>query len=540
MITTIRPILLAYWLFFLFLGRGVNARETHLELLPGEYWWGGLSVDGIEMPYDRSSQIERDLMDNRGNQSQPLLISSKGRYIWCEQPFTYKFVDGYLSIRSDYANIDHGQVGESLREVFAFVSKKYFPSSGRLPEAILFTAPQYNTWIELMYDQNESDILKYASSILKHDFPPGVIMIDDNWQQDYGNWKFAAERFSDPKRMIEILKGQGFKIMLWVCPFVSPDSDNFRFLSRNNALHLDPNRKDELKWGNAYHQAAVVDWWNGSSALLDLSSAFAKNWFYQQLDKLVNEYDVDGFKLDAGDSQYYRNVEAEQTHLIPVDHTMLFASIGLRYPLNEYRACWKMGGQALVQRLRDKSHSWEDLKELIPGIIAQGLMGYAFTCPDMIGGGEFQSFLSAETIDPELIVRSAQVHALMPMMQFSVAPWRVLDNRHLSFCQKMAQLHSDFGAQILEIAEKSAQTGEPMIKPLAWFWPEYSYETIHDQFILGEDLMVAPVLVQGARSRKIIVPPGKWKGDDDSILVGPAVTTIEVPLERLPYFKKMD
>ena len=49
---------------------------------------------------------------------------------------------------------------------------------------------------------------------------------------------------------------------------------------------------------------------------------------------------------------------------------------------------------------------------VIPGIIAQGLMGYAFTCPDMIGGGEYQSFLKADSIDEELVVRSAQCSAL--------------------------------------------------------------------------------------------------------------------------------
>ena len=50
----------------------------------------------------------------------------------------------------------------------------------------------------------------------------------------------------------------------------------------------------------------------------------------------------------------------------------------------------------------------------------------------MIGGGEFTSFLNQATIDQELIVRSTQVHALAPMMQFSVAPWRVLDAARLA------------------------------------------------------------------------------------------------------------
>lgn len=62
----------------------------------------------------------------------------------------------------------------------------------------------------------------------------------------------------------------------------------------------------------------------------------------------------------------------------------------------------------------------------------------------MIGGGEFGSFLDIDTdnFDQELIVRSCQIHAFMPMMQFSVAPWRILDREHLDICCKFARFTS--------------------------------------------------------------------------------------------------
>ena len=49
--------------------------------------------------------------------------------------------------------------------------------------------------------------------------------------------------------------------------------------------------------------------------------------------------------------------------------------------------------------------------------------------------------IDASQFDQKLIVRSAQVHALMPMMQFSVAPWRILNPQHLQAVKAMAQLH---------------------------------------------------------------------------------------------------
>ena len=73
---------------------------------------------------------------------------------------------------------------------YDFAVKNFFPPDGNIPDEMLFTNPQYNTWIELMYDQNQADILKYADGIIGNNFPAGVIMIDDNWQENYGKWKY--------------------------------------------------------------------------------------------------------------------------------------------------------------------------------------------------------------------------------------------------------------------------------------------------------------------------------------------------------------
>lgn len=90
-----------------------------------------------------------------------------------------------------------------------------------------------------------------------------------------------------------------------------------------------------------------------------------------------------------------------------------------------------MGGQPLVRRLGDKTYSWNGVASLVPSMVSAGLLGYSYTCPDMIGGGEYSSFLGidASSFDQTLIVRSCQIHSMMPMMQFSVAPWRILNKK---------------------------------------------------------------------------------------------------------------
>ena len=194
----------------------------------GEGWWGGVVVDGPLMPFGKF-EYKHDLYgDVKENQGSPVLISNSGRYIWCDEPFRFEFNHDSLEVFSNLSQIQAGKAGNSLRDAYMFVSQNFFPPQGGIPEALLFTSPQYNTWIELTYNQNEKDILNYAQAIIDNGFPPGVIMIDDNWQEDYGTWNFKAAEFNDPKQMVNRLHELGFKVMLWVCPFVSADSPNYR------------------------------------------------------------------------------------------------------------------------------------------------------------------------------------------------------------------------------------------------------------------------------------------------------------------------
>jgi alpha-glucosidase (family GH31 glycosyl hydrolase) len=490
-------------------------------------WWVGIIEHGSQMPLAEDYTANTDA-DNYENQVQPLLLSDQGDVIWSEDPFKIQFIQGTLLVVSKAKRMIQSKSGNSLREAFLYASSRYFPPSGKTPDELLFASPEYNTWIELMYDQNQAGILNYAKGIRDHGFPAGVLMIDDNWQEDYGKWDFNKGRFSNPKAMIASLHADGFKVMLWVCPFISPDCDVCRDLAKRGLLVKD-------KSG----ETAIVRWWNGASALLDFTNPDAMDWFRSRLDYLQSTYQVDGFKFDAGDSPFYSGVTASQM-VSPNEQTELHGKIGLHYPLNEYRAMWKMGGQPLVERLSDKAHSWADLKKLVPDMILEGLMGYSFSCPDMIGGGEFTSFLPGSTIDQDLIVRSAQCQALMPMMQFSVAPWRVLDSTHLKAVLRAVQVRQDHKDYILSLVRRSASTGEPIVRSMEYVFPHQGYDHVNDQFMLGDSILVAPVLEKGMCKREVIVPTGAWKGSNGEVYQGPATFSLAVAPEDLFYLEKSE
>jgi alpha-glucosidase len=285
-------------------------------------------------------------------------------------------------------------------------------------------------------------------------------------------------------------------------------------------------------------EPAIVRWWNGASALLDLSDDGAAAWFRGQLDSLVHAYGVDGFKLDAGDAEFYRNTVASRP-VSPNEQSALYGAIGLRYPLNEYRAMWKMGGQPLAERLRDKAHSWSDLALVVPHVLAEGLAGYPFTAPDMIGGGEFSSFLEGRTIDQELMVRWTQASALMPMMQFSAAPWRVLDAARFPLVLDAVRLRARFTPYVMRLAHEAATSGEPIVRSMEYAFPHRGYEVVRDQFMLGDSVLVAPVLAKGSVRRSVLVPPGRWRAWSGAVVRGPARVDVDAPLGALPYFERV-
>ncbi len=510
-----------------------NGNTMTIQFTSNTKWWAGIIQDGHKMPIKNG--FEANFSDpNWWNQLQPLLLSNDGELVWSEEPFSFAFRANSILIDNRDPSLVYKKVGNNLKEAYLYASTNYFPPSGKMPPDIFFLAPQYNTWMELTYNQNQKDILKYANAIIDNGMPPGIIMIDDNWQEDYGNWNFHSERFTNPHKMVKELKRLGFDIMLWVCPFVSPDSKIYRELLKRNVFMMEKNG-----------EPAMIRWWNGVSAELDLTRSEGVEWFKGELNILRNEFGIDGFKFDAGESWYYTNSKVVGANLkltkgvSSLDHTKLFSAIGLDYPYNEYRTTWKMGGQPLVQRLADKGHSWEDLRSLIPQMLLEGIMGYPFSCPDMIGGGWFLDFVKNKNIDQELVVRSAQIHALMPMMQFSMAPWRILDKKHFLAVLDAIQLRNKFRTLILDLAKNAAVSGEPIVRSMEYVFPFNGFADINDQFMLGDDILIAPYLKKGEGKRKVMIPDGKWQSDEGIKIEGGRIIEIEVPINRLPYFAKM-
>ena len=103
----------------------------------------------------------------------------------------------------------------------------------------------------------------------------------------------------------------------------------------------------------------------------------------------------------------------------------------------------------------------------------------------------------------------------------------------------LVALRQRFSPKFVELARRSGETGEPMMRSMEYAYPRMGYAEIRDQFLMGENLLVAPVVEKGAKSRRVVIPPGRWRGDDGKTVEGPASIEVPTPLERLPYFERV-
>lgn len=301
-------------LFVTAVAGSLQAGVRTIEMAPGENWWGVANFHGSSMPFNAKTSLKIDIRkDGRANQYASLMVSDKGRAIWCEEQAEFKIEGGKIRVTpGGSAPVELVEAGKTLRDAFTYASKKWFPASGRIPDPLFFSAPQYNTWVELTYNQNQKDILAYAKSMIANGCPPGILMIDDTWQAGYGDWRFEPTRFENPKAMMDELHSLGYKVMLWMCPFVSMDTPSFRRLERG----IEPLTGRALKERGGLLRdkdgkgPACVSWWNGYSALLDFTHPFARKWFKGECDRLVRDYGADGFKFDgiclAAQSRHHR------------------------------------------------------------------------------------------------------------------------------------------------------------------------------------------------------------------------------------------
>ncbi|VDI22641.1 Hypothetical predicted protein [Mytilus galloprovincialis] len=440
----------------------------------------------------------------------------------------------YTNIKGGYPHLSYTIcVADNVRKIHEFMSASFSKPSD-IPDRKLFKYPIWSTWAQYHKDINQTTVIEFASNILKYNFSHSQVEIDDDWTPKYGDMVFNVKKFPNATEMVKQLNAMGFRVTIWVHPFFNIDSLPFQeaasqfFLVRQYDSQV----------------PALVSWWDGNAAgILDVSNKDAVQWFIEKLQFLQKTYNISSFKFDAGETNWLPNIfetAYDSPNFYPTKWAELAYASDTEVRHQEVRVGVSTQHLPVFVRMLDKNSNWENkngLKTLINTALTFGLLGYPFVLPDMIGGNAYEG----NKPDRELFIRWLEATALLPAMQFSIVPWQY-DDEVVNISRKFVQLHEEYSDLIIKLAEESVRTGAPIIRPLWWISPlDKECQRIDTEFLLGNNTLVAPVLEQGAISRDIYLPLGRWRASiDGRVINGPEyLRNYSVKLDELPIFTRL-
>ena len=443
------------------------------------------------------------------------------------------------------------------------MASKFIPHPKTIPNENLFRYPIWSTWAQFHKDINQSKVVTYANAILHHNFTHAQIEIDDNWTPAYGDMVFNDEAFPSVTGRIKELNDLGFRDTVWVHPFFNLDSHAFVEAASHRYLirEFKSQQPALTSWWDGLLAGILVGWatcrylggmgylpvslWDGLLAgILDPSNTDAVKWYLDKLETLKTTYNVSTFKFDAGEASWLPHLYSsfatpENPGEIYPKAWVALAKQADKSQRQEVRVGYRTQTQPIFVRMMDKFSNWghdNGLKSVIPCALTFGILGYPFVLPDMIGGNAYDNLP-----DPELYIRWLQLNTFLPSMPFYIPPWLYKDTV-IDIAIKFTRLHEQYSDMMIDLASESVGTGHPIIHPLWWLDPySESALTCEDEFLVGDQILVAPVVDQGARQRNIYLPPGSWLDNLNNVTVegGRWLMNFLVDIDELAYLTKV-
>lgn len=392
------------------------------------------------------------------------------------------------------------------------------PRPKEIPDESMFANPNFGVYNLKVSTLKQSELLAFAETINKFDLTPAEIMLDDQWSFNLSS--FDHTHYPDPASMIAALhKQHKLKLRLQVYPTSLADSsaaiDYFVRWSRNGS----------------------------NSGVVDFSNPKAANWFEENLRKLQNSTGVDSFRIGGtvlAQNRFFVHDALVQKYpnLFITRYIETMEKVQPRQSIADI--AYKTQHLPAFVRLSNyhQTTASESLRQLVANALSVSIAGYSFIEPYQIGGFDLQP-------SEELYIRFVQATALMPRMSFAFAPWVFAGTGNssinvTSISKRYINLHRIYSSKMIELAKKRVSSGEPIIRPMWYASPEDSRSyPLNDQFMLGDDMVVAPVLLLGQRERSVFLPEGSWLDQTGAKFSGSAIVKVKVPIDQLAYFQRV-
>jgi alpha-D-xyloside xylohydrolase len=459
--------------------------------------------------------------------------------------------DAVFDFGSDVPGVTQVTVEDSVLALTVFVGEKptdvlsaYTDLTGRAPTLPPWT---FGVWLSRNSYESAQQVRDIVGDLRERGFPFDVVHIDPEWMDiETVDLTWDRESFPDPEAFLDDLAAKNVHVSVWEYPYVKVGSELFA-----EAIAEDYVLSDESGRAYVFRRPSVAD---TRAAIVDFTDPDAVSWWQDRHRRLI-EMGVDVFKTDFGEYSPRNTVTADGRtgraahNTYPVEYQSAVAgafaatdgdeaeSSGSpdksgKSPVLWSRSGWVGAQQYPVHWGGDARSTWEGFATTVGAGLSQLSSGFQFWSCD-IGGYKHEP-------SPELYVRWAQ--------------WGLLALSHPRFHGKTPREPTGFGAEAerivtrfarlrskllpyyLAAGKRASETGIPVMRPMLLEYPDSPTATSQTQHMIGDSLLIAPVLDPGG-TVGVDLPPGEWIDYfDGTRYEGPTRVERDPSLDEIPLF----
>ena len=406
--------------------------------------------------------------------------------------------------------------GENIKEVV----KNYTALTGRMEMPPLWSLGYQQCRFSYFSQEEVRELVK---TFEEKDIPLDVVYLDIDYMDGFRVMTFKTPNFDDAAGLIGDLKEKGIRTITIIDPGVKVDEEYPVFKRGKEGNHFTKKLDGEMFIG------AV---WPGNSAFPDFSNKDCREWWKSELKKFISEHGMDGIWNDMNEPCVFNNDHKTmlETCLHNSDNGVIeHKEFHNRYGF-EMSRCSKEAQEELHPNERgfsmtratyaggqryssvwtgDNMSLWSQMRMSISMNANLGISGFSFVGNDVSGFGLDSS--------EELFIRWMEMGPFIPifrnhsnMYTRRQEPW-AFGPRAEKIAKKSIELRYELLPYIYDLYYISHKEGLPIFRPMIMeYEKDMNLLNMREQFMLGENMIVAPVLYEGERSKTLYLPKGSW------------------------------
>ena len=365
--------------------------------------------------------------------------------------------------------------------------------------------------------ENEEMVKTLRDNFIKHEIPLDYIHLDIHYMDGYRDFTIDKTRFPDIKTLSEELKKDEIELVGINDAAIKedPEFDLYKYLEDNHLFGtLD---------GKTYINAV----WPGDSGFPNYFDDKCKKYFESYASKFLDDTGISGIWCDMNEPASFngplpdevdftfgkRKLLHKEAHNVYAEHMVKsFVNTFKKKNIRPYlfsRAAFATTAKYAFVWNGDNFSLWHHLRYSIPQILSLSMSGFMFNGVDIGGfGGDSNKELLIRWLEANLFIPFLRNHSTLHTK--AQEPY-AYDEETLNIFKKYLKIRYEFIPYLYNLAQGMSFKGEPIVSPLFYhFEDDENTLEINDEYMVGDSLLVAPILDKDARRRMIYLPKGTW------------------------------